>query len=878
MQDEQYYAYATSSVSSRALDKSATYLQELRRRQAAAASATAWNWRATCFTGVTGGVLLLILAGQLALFVVLLAAIAVVVPLALRGGQTARNLLFSLAAGALWVPWVPQRIRVGVFAAKWGARLESNGTHPVVTELVRHMLGDDPDSLFIPDRFEWGLGAPRDSVFFVENGARRQLERKLKHMQDGTIAVCGPRGAGKTTLLKHAVQEATFGLIAQAPSTYLPQDFLLSLSVQLCQKYLRSKEYHVPTFTRLSQGGNFRRKVKRWMKKSIIWVSFAIPAGTLLALGFSATAHSIYALYAHPAANFVNKQVDHLRGQASNIWQGQAVLASVCAIILGTLWWGLREKYWLHPLLAKLWQRVSRIAALFLAVLPFASLFLDKQIRHTFSHLSHTQSEELTRTVLKFILFTFAWWILCAWRDSGVAVGDFPLEKVLRPIAAVAGLLLLGYLITNNLSSKVLADPDNPLRFAGLFAAIVVARAGGWRPQPDEPELVGRCRDYLYRLQTSQQSTQGTTTGVTAQVLSLGSNHGTSVSTLPPNYPELVDEFRSILGEIAREKTSQWRGTVIIAIDEVDRLGNDVQALEFLREIKAILGVPHVYYLISVAEDVGAAFVRRGLPHRDVTDSSLDDVIYVQPSTLGESRAILAERSERLNEPHITLAHALSGGILRDLLRYGLQICEVQDTTQSHELTELTRHLILEELAETFAGFRTLLSKQQWSPGTSDVLSSFRIFANYLRDPCPCSENEVTTSLKHFAFYSHAAPRTASTNNSDPNPSLLQEITEEARQIIDEASAYAYFSLTILEIFGVEGLERRRQLAALHGPDGDPDCLAQARQELGISPYSARSLIDSIRKAWSLPVTSAGIRNSMPLVAAHCSRHGVTAL
>ncbi|MER5347841.1 hypothetical protein ABT030_47845 [Streptomyces mirabilis] len=94
-----------------------------------------------------------------------------------------------------------------------------------------------------------------------------------------------------------------------------------------------------------------------------------------------------------------------------------------------------------------------------------------------------------------------------------------------------------------------------------------------------------------------------------------------------------------------------------------------------------------------------------------------------------------------------------------------------------------------------------------------------------------------------------------------------------ARRVYD-----AYFSLTLLEIFGAERLERRSQLAALHGPDGDPDRLAQARQELGISPYSARSLIDSIRKAWSLPLTSAGIGSSVPLVAAHCARHGVTTL
>jgi hypothetical protein len=310
----------------------------------------------------------------------------------------------------------------------------------------------------------------------------------------------------------------------------------------------------------------------------------------------------------------------------------------------------------------------------------------------------------------------------------------------------------------------------------------------------------------------------------------------------------------------------------VIAIDEVDRLGTDIQALAFLSEIKAILGVPYVYYLISVAEDVGAAFVRRGLPHRDVTDSSLDDIIHVQPSTLKESRAILAKRSQTLKDPYVMLAHALSGGILRDLLRYGLQIREIQDKTQSYELTDLSRHLVLEELAETFAGFRTLLSKQQWTHNTSDVLASFRTLCGYLRDPCPCTEAEMLHTLEEFAFYADGTrPNTAATDNQ-PSATASQELTSDARQLIDEASAYAYFSLTLLDIFSIEGLERRTQLAAEHGPNGDPERLADARQELGISPYSARPLIETIRKAWSLPL---GLTTSgrVPPSLVSCPRH-----
>ncbi|WP_405477165.1 hypothetical protein [Streptomyces sp. NBC_00009] len=72
----------------------------------------------------------------------------------------------------------------------------------------------------------------------------------------------------------------------------------------------------------------------------------------------------------------------------------------------------------------------------------------------------------------------------------------------------------------------------------------------------------------------------------------------------------------------------------VIAIDEVDRLGSDTQVLAFLVELKAILGVSHVHHLISVAAEVSAAFGRRGLPHSNAADSSLDDVVHV-PSSSG---------------------------------------------------------------------------------------------------------------------------------------------------------------------------------------------------------------------------------------------------
>lgn len=209
------------------------------------------------------------------------------------------------------------------------------------------------------------------------------------------------------------------------------------------------------------------------------------------------------------------------------------------------------------------------------------------------------------------------------------------------------------------------------------------------------------------------------------------------------------------------------------------------------------------------------------------------------------------------------LAHSLSGGLLRDLLRYGLQIEEIQAKILRHELAHLARELILEELTETLAGFRTLLSKQQWTQDTSGILSDFRTLCGHLKSSqCVCSDGPLLHALEHFA---HQHP------GAQPSHG---DITDNARHLVDEAAAYSYFSLTLLEIFTAPGLDRRSESALAQGPYGAHERLAEARLELGTSPYSARTLITEIGKAWSLndspriDILGAALRQRM------CPLHG----
>ncbi|MFJ3666593.1 hypothetical protein ACIPSE_09060 [Streptomyces sp. NPDC090106] len=62
-----------------------------------------------------------------------------------------------------------------------------------------------------------------------------------------------------------------------------------------------------------------------------------------------------------------------------------------------------------------------------------------------------------------------------------------------------------------------------------------------------------------------------------------------------------------------------------------------------------------------------------------MTDSSLDDVLHVPPCSLGESKEILRTRTSVIDDQYALLAHGLSAGMPRDLVRYGRRLADLTD-------------------------------------------------------------------------------------------------------------------------------------------------------------------------------------------------------
>ncbi|MFE0462996.1 P-loop NTPase fold protein [Kitasatospora sp. NPDC058965] len=390
-----------------------------------------------------------------------------------------------------------------------------------------------------------------------------------------------------------------------------------------------------------------------------------------------------------------------------------------------------------------------------------------------------------------------------------------------------------------------------PLPAGVLLVATGLAVASYLERAPKGPPgLALRCQRYLYRLRTVQNSSTSVNLGFTGvQALTLGGSRSTSIGSRPLTYPELVSEFRDLLTDIARRHESLDGARVVIAIDELDRVGDTKQARKFLGEIKAVFGIHNVYYLISVAEDLGAAFVRRGLPHRDVTDSSLDDLLHVPPRTPAESKELLALRAPSLTLPFVQLLHALAGGLPRDLIRYARRLVEVHHWTERSERTDLAPAMICEELSDTLEGFRTLMAGQEWSAAGGRLLLGLQTLIQQLRTPAERNSPDTRARIRELADNPNALlPGSAGAPDGEGG------LSGEALTLWREASACAYFSLTLLEVFGAPDFESRRALAALKGRDGEPQRLAEARLELAVSPHSTRIMLDDIRLAWELPL------------------------
>ncbi|MEU0524593.1 ATP-binding protein [Streptomyces niveus] len=824
------------------------------------------DWRLSC-AAVSLGLFVVVLVVEPAapVFLMLMGVTFLCIALAVTSVNSRRH------AGD-WLSWAAWSARV------WWARSMrerrarglalrmQNASLPIIVGIVDDLLGDDQDTLYLPSSRQ-GLYSARSHAYVVESTASVQLKRKIDQVDDGTIAICGPRGTGKTTLLEEAERDAAFSVLVQVPATYTPHDFLLHLSSKVCEAYIADHHYPVPEFTSL---GMIRRPLHHAVKalrRLLLWLAFAAVAAGVLTL---ALAHEVGTKASEHGPGLRQKVADGLARVmelGEDIWRGERPVAALALTVAGIALWSMRVSPSFRRRGSHALRIVLRVTALAVGVASVTSLFFDPGVERNAVRLN----EKAGWDTLLAVFISFPTVVRLIWRTVGAPYlarrGRFSEPEDVKALIwfallAIATGVWLSWVMAQDEIALIVFDDDNAARIALFCAGLALFNLSYRRGRRRTPPLVVRCQRLLYRLRTLQNATAMVSLGMPDK---LGASQTTSLSLAPLTYPELVSDFRDILRVIAQEYGATLRQSdsnlpgpkVVIAIDELDRIGSEEGARAFLREVKAVFGIHGVCYLISVAEDVGAAFARRGLPHRDVTESSLDDVLHVRPCTLAESTAILEARVPGLTPPYVGLAHALSGGIPRDLIRYGRRLDEVQQETNAYEIAQLAWEMISDEMAESLAGMRVLLANEPgWTAETAAVLLHLgdleQILATDEPPPTTFSRSTARVLMADFASRRVRPMRWWTVNGARPWPTDTG-LSEPTLALLEEASAYVYFGLTLLDIFASGDFTRRREEAENRAPlTGAVQPLAVARQELLISPQSSRVIISDIRAAWGL--------------------------
>ncbi|MGB8217773.1 MAG: hypothetical protein WCE94_10780 [Candidatus Methanoperedens sp.] len=316
-----------------------------------------------------------------------------------------------------------------------------------------------------------------------------------------------------------------------------------------------------------------------------------------------------------------------------------------------------------------------------------------------------------------------------------------------------------------------------------------------------------------------------------------GMNGATSLSENQLSLPEIIDKYRKFI-----EKVSE-KYLVIIGIDELDKLPSDEKAYLFLNEIKGLFGLKNCFYLISVSESAISNFNRRGLPFRDVFDSSFDDMIYVDYLSLEEAKILIKRRVIGMPIPFVSFCYCLSGGLARDLIRTCRNLLELtQKTPEGKNLAILCSSLIRTDIKSKLRAVSAAAKDIKLEPESTKLLENIQNIESSLESPhyllkC-CSDLLFNVTNISISAQQHGSEEVLVKRN-------------KLASLRDELGSYLYYIVTIFEYF-----DKYIDVESFKEDKGSREIeqLARARQSLEISPTITRSIITDFRKSHKMKI------------------------
>lgn len=346
----------------------------------------------------------------------------------------------------------------------------------------------------------------------------------------------------------------------------------------------------------------------------------------------------------------------------------------------------------------------------------------------------------------------------------------------------------------------------------------------------------GMAKAYLKQIRYQLSQDKSGSAKISLFGFDIGGSSTTTLTRSAWTLPEAVEEFRRFAGSLSNH-------FVVIGIDELDKMESDKAAREFLNNIKGVFGVPGCYYLVSVSEDAMSAFERRGLPLRDVFDSSFDEIQRVGYLTLAESRRVLESRVTGLPVPFQCLCHCLAGGLPRDLIRVTRELvherkaaarrAEKENKAFDPSVASLARLVIKAELrgklaAATASGRSSGQSQPWWLTRWLYEQDQASLESEGLRD-------------RTVRFGESMGSRW----NQDADD-------DKAQRIATEMIVFNYYAATILDLFGLSYIttilqnpEKAKELDI--GGVWTIETLAACRQRFSVDPWLSWDLIELVR-------------------------------
>jgi Flp pilus assembly protein TadD len=413
-------------------------------------------------------------------------------------------------------------------------------------------------------------------------------------------------------------------------------------------------------------------------------------------------------------------------------------------------------------------------------------------------------------------------------------------RRVAMAIGAVA-VTAAGIALVTIRATSTKIGPEVPFGIGGLLiiggaaVAAVVFRPQWPRRRRDvgmSQETISRAADLRTRAEFTETYTRSSQLGVSGGGLSLSATGGTQLARIPLNEVDVVREFYAL---VRSAEAGGWQ--VVIAIDELDKMTDDAEAIKFLNHIKVLFPIHNCSFVVSVSENAWARFENRGIPFRDAFDSSFDEIVHVHMLRPRESRDLLKRRNTSISDAQALLCHCLSGGLPRDLLRAIRLLARVAGRMQKSgaleppQLAEVLNVLLAEDLDEKIAAFEIEARTDNRSDVSKANLDSVTCWSHLWPDP-----GQTERRLTEARPAGGDAPAAAGSPGTMPQP---------------EFQAYMAVLHTIRQAFSPHGplAELERQATGFDNElvESGFERIARARRCISTDVGSAWELLDEAR-------------------------------